>query len=831
MNFYTSVSRYGNKILYRGYNENGSAISHKYDFKPKLFVSSKEDEGWRSLDGENIAPVEFANMREARDFLDRYGQVDNFKVYGTDRYIHQFIAEKFPNEIKFNRNLINVCNIDIEVASDDGFPLPEEALYPVISIALKSSKSTIYEVWGLGDYDASQSELDIGDSLIHYRKFDSEVALLASFVSYWVANCPDVITGWNVRFFDVPYLVNRIQRVGSDIGAKRLSPWNMVDERNITTARGTQQSYSIAGVEQLDYLELFKKFGYTYGAQESYKLDHIAHVVLGEKKLSYEEYGSLHSLYKSNHQKFIDYNIKDVQLVDRLEDKMGLITLALTVAYKGGVNYGDTFGVTAIWDSIIYRELVSKKIVPAINKNHMSRSTFAGGYVKDPHVGMHEWVVSFDLNSLYPNIIAQWNMSPETLVPTTNEIGVDYYLEEKNLPVATKQAVAANGSQYKKNKTGIIPRIIVDFYEERTKIKKKMLKAKQKYEKEKSYESEKEISRLDNQQMAIKILLNSLYGALGNQHFRYFDLRLAEGVTLTGQLVIRWAEKAMNKAINEILKTNEDYVIAIDTDSVYVNFGPIIKKFNPKNPVEFIDKICADHFEKILEKSFKQLHDKMNCYNSRMVMAREVIADRGIWTAKKRYILNVHNNEGVQYAEPKLKIMGIEAIKSSTPEIVRDKLKEVFKIIMNGSESETQEFIQKFKSEFSSLAPEDVAFPRGVSSVTDWRDKKSVYKKGTPIHVRGSLLYNKQITDLKLEKKYEMIQNGEKIKFCYLKLPNPIRENVISFPSYLPPELKLHNYINYNLQFEKTFIEPLTFILNAIDWTAEPKLDLEDIFG
>ena len=331
--------------------------------------------------------------------------------------------------------------------------------------------------------------------------------------------------------------------------------------------------------------------------------------------------------------------------------------------------------------------------------------------------------------------------------------------------------------------------------------------------------------------MAIKILMNSLYGALGNQYFKYFDIRLAEGVTLSGQLAIQWAEKAMNKAMNKVMDTNKDYVIAIDTDSLYVNFGPLVKKLNPKNPVKFLDEICVQHFEPALAKAYEALFYNMNAYKNRMVMGREVIADRGVWTAKKRYILNVHNNEGVQYNDPKLKIMGIEAIKSSTPEVVRDKFKEIFKIIMSGSESETQAFIQSFKQEFRNLPPEDVSFPRGVTNISDWSDRKLIYKKGTPIHVRGSLLYNKHVKTNKLLDKYELIGNGSRVKFSYLRLPNSIRENVIAFPEVLPKELKLHRYIDYDLQFEKTFIEPLNLILNSIGWSAEEQATLEEFFA
>jgi len=288
----------------------------------------------------------------------------------------------------------------------------------------------------------------------------------------------------------------------------------------------------------------------------------------------------------------------------------------------------------------------------------------------------------------------------------------------------------------------------------------------------------------------------------------------------------------MNKAMNEVLKTNgKDYVIAIDTDSLYVNFAPLVKQLNPKDPVKFLDKICQEHFEPIISRSYSDLYGKFNCHKPRMEMGREVIADRGIWTAKKRYILNVHNSEGVQYAEPKLKIMGIEAIKSSTPEIVRDKFKEIFRVIISGNEKDAQNFIQKFKQDFKSLPPEAVAFPRSVSNITDWSDRKTIYKKGTPIHVRGSLLYNKTIKDFKLNNKYELIVNGTRIKFCYLKMPNTLKENIIAFPDVIPKEVALDKFVDYEKQFDKTFVEPLKPILDAMNWSVEEQSTLEDFFG
>ena len=830
MSFYTSVVRYGNSLLYRGYTDTGKRVYKKEHFSPRLFVPAKVDTKWRGLDGSVIGPVDFNNMREAKQWLEQYKDVSGFNIYGNPNFLQQFVAHKWPHDIEWDRDMINVTTIDIETAYEDGFPEPEKANQEVLAITCKNNIDGVYRVWGLKDYDAEKALI----KPVKYVKCRDEVDLLLKFLDFWSDHdkCPDVVTGWNVKFFDIPYLVNRVANVLGIDQIQKFSPWGMVDFQKVVKRGREQITYKLQGVQVLDYLDLFQKFGYSYGTQESYKLDHIAYVVLGEKKLSFEESGSLRNLYKDDFQRYIDYNMKDVELVDRLEEKMGLITLAMTVAYKGGVNYQDTFGTVGIWESIIYRKLFSQKTMPMIEPDEMGVRDFEGGYVKPPQVGMHDWVVSFDLNSLYPNIIVQWNMSPETLNknPKHNKpSGVDLYLNADQ-PQSDKFAVAANGSTYRKDIDGVVPNIIVDYYDERKSVKNMMIAAEKSYQKEKTVELEKEINRLTNQQMAIKILMNSLYGAIGNKYFRYYDLRIAEGITLTGQMAIKWAEKAVNKELNKILKTNKDYVIAMDTDSLYINFGPLVKQLDPKDPVKFLDKICVEHFEPAIAKAYDKLFNLMNCHKPRMEMGREVIADRGIWTAKKRYILNVHNSEGIQYAQPKLKIMGIEAIKSSTPEIVRDKFKEIFDVIISGSEADAQNFIQKFKQDFKSRSPEEVAFPRSVSNISDWRDRKTIYKKGSPIHVRGSLVYNKALKESGMMHKYEAIQNGTRIKFCYMKKPNQIKENVIAFPDVLPKEFGLHKHVDYDKQFEKTFIEPLELILNSIGWKAEEQASLEDFF-
>jgi len=834
MKFYTSVSRYGNNLLYRGY-DNGKKIQKRIKYKPTYFVSTNKSTGWKSLDGVNVAPIQFDSMRDAKEWLQVNKQVVGRHIYGNDKHIPAFINDDFPGDIEFDRNQINVTTIDIEVQSDAGFPEPEQAAHEITAITIKNNIDNTYYVWGLGDYDVENGYMQ--DNRVIYKKCKTEAELLLEFVAHWSlpSNCPDVVTGWNSRFFDIPYIVNRIFRIHGEEVVKRLSPWGLIDRRDVTTMQRKHIAYEIQGIAQMDYLDLFKKFGYSYGPQESYKLDHIAHVVLGERKLSYEEFGNLHTLYLHDYQKFIDYNIKDVELVDRIEDKMGLITLALTMAYRGGVNYGDVMGTTAIWDAIIFRNLYQNKVIVPFAEEKF-KSPYPGGYVKDPHVGMHDWVVSFDLNSLYPSIIMQYNMSPETIIDG-KVVALDVDKCIRGIQADTNgQCVAASGQYFKTDKKGILPQIIDQMYSERVVIKKQMLASQRELErvnkndKQELYRIQRDIAIAENQQMSIKILLNSLYGALGNKYFRFFDQRIAEGITLTGQLTIRWAEKAINQYLNKVLKTTKDYVLAIDTDSVYVCLDDLVKAVNPQNPLEFVNTVCNEKLEPVLEKSYDKLFEMMGGIDNRMVMKREAIADRGIWTAKKRYILNVHDNEGVRYTTPKLKIMGIEAIKSSTPAPCREALKEMFKVIISGSEADVQRNIESFRTYFKTLPPDQIAFPRGITNLTKFRDKTTIYKKGTPIHARGSLLYNKLLMDKSLTKQYNKIQNGEKIKFIYLRTPNSIKEDVISFSDYLPEEFGLHRYIDYETQFNKTFLDVIEPILTAINWNSKEIATLDEFF-
>ena len=830
MRFYTNVQMVGDSFLVRGY-ENGERFQTREKFQPTLFVSSNKKTNYKTLEGNYVEAIKPGSVRDCREFIKKYDGVEDFNIYGNERFIYQYISEKYSaDHIEFDISKINLVTIDIEVASENGFPDVESAAEEILLITIQDYTTKEIITWGKGPFKLKQGNH-------YYKQFNNEIDLLNDFINWWMENTPDIITGWNCELYDMPYICRRMDRILGEKLMKRLSPWGLVTEREIFVAGRKQLFYDIGGVCQLDYLNLYKKF--TYKAQESYRLDHIANVELGQKKLDHSEFDTFKDFYTNGWQKFVEYNIIDVELVDRLEDKMKLIELALTMAYDAKVNYNDVFFQVRMWDSIIYNDLKKRNIVIPPKKGSVKDEKYAGAYVKEPIPGRYDWVVSFDLNSLYPHLIMQYNISPETLIEQRHPSAtVDRFLnQEISLEMYADNAVCANGAMYRKDKRGFLPVLMERIYNERKVYKKKMLAAKQQYEKTPTKELEKEIARCNNVQMAKKIQLNSAYGAIGNQYFRYYKLANAEAITLSGQVSIRWIERKLNGYLNKLLKTEDkDYVIASDTDSVYLCLDALVSKVYGDAPekskvVNFLDKACQTQIEPFIEKSYQELADYLNAYDQKMQMKRENIADRGIWTAKKRYILNVWDSEGVRYEEPKLKVMGIESVKSSTPAPCRSMLKDAFKIIMTRTEDEVISYIDECRKKFKSLPPEEISFPRSVSDVEKFRDRSTIYRKGTPIHVRGALLFNHYIKDRKLTNKYSLIQNGEKIKFCYLKIPNTIHENVFSFIQEFPKELDLIKYVDYDLQFDKSFVEPLKAILDAIGWSVEKTVSLEDFFG
>ena len=694
MKFYTSVLPYRGRLLVRGVNHDGSHKKFRINYKPSLFIPSGKESKYKTLDGSNVGKVTFESMPEAKKWIEQYKGVSDFKYYGNTKYQYPFIADEFPDKIDWDIKQIRILTIDIECESENGFPNPDEAIEPLISITVKEHTTKKIIVFGMNDFVNDRDD-------VKFIKCETETALIEKFLEFWLDYNPDIVTGWNVKFFDIPFLMNRFRRLMGDEYILQFSPWGVVSESSAKVSgwenKQEKKTWDMMGIAVLDYLDLYRK--HTFVRRESYRLDHIGDVELGEKKHE-NPYDTFKEFYQKDYQQFIEYNIQDVELVDKLEDKMKLIELHLTMAYEAKVNYQDCFGQVRIWDTIIFNHLKSKNIVaPAVVESKESRG-YEGAYVKDPVVGFHDWIVSFDLNSLYPHLIMQYNISPETFIDCEKGVvNVENMLNQKSdLSGLDGATITPNGARFRTDKQGFLPELMDKLYKERVIYKNKMAKAKALYEETGDKRLKNDITKNYNIQLSRKIALNSAYGAIGNQYFRYYDVRHAEGITMAGQLTIRWIERDVNDYLNKLLGTKSvTYVVASDTDSIYVKLGGMVDKIfkdqsDNRKIVKILDKFSEEKLQPFIDSSFAKLAKYVNAYDQKMIMKREVIANKGIWTAKKRYILNVFNEDGINLKEPKLKIMGIEAVKSSTPAPCRVKIKEALNVIMNKDELSIDRF-------------------------------------------------------------------------------------------------------------------------------------------
>lgn len=838
LDFYTSVHIHKNNVLVRGYR-NGKRLSQKVPYKPYLFVPSQTKTEYKTVDGKYVGRVDFDSIWEARQFCRDYKDVDGMTIYGMQNFVYPFIFDHFPGDIEYEPDLINVVSLDIETDAEGSFPDIDLADKEVTLITLGNRGNTI--TFGYQPYEV-QNETET------YIQCLDERDLLLRFLDCWNGGkyAPDVITGWNIDFFDVPYLVNRITRILGEDYAKKLSPWELLEQRTVEIMGREHQVFTPVGITALDYQQLYKKFGYSI--QESYSLDHIAFVELGQKKLDYSEYGSLAGLQKGNWQLYTEYNIRDVLLVDRLDAKLKLIELVFAMAYDGKFNYQDSFTTVRAWDAIIHNYLLEQNVViPPVNVPEVGRK-IAGGYVKEPQVGLHNWVMSFDLESLYPKIMMGYNISPEMFVGRnpiqyTTEQLLNAQVDSEDLR-QRNVTLTANGLNFSREKEGFIPALQRKFFESRKHFKGLMLDAAQRLEEARAKGVNdldsliSEVTRYDKRQMSRKILINSGFGAFANRFFRWYNLHYAEAITLSGQLTSKWIEKKLNERLNKMFKMDKDWVIAIDTDSCFLNLEVLVNhvfkddQSDVQKIINYLDKLSKEVLGPYIHECFEELTAQQNMMSNTMYMKRECIGNRAIWRGAKNYIVNVYNNEGVTYSEPKLKMMGIEAIKSSTPQVCRDAIKQSLKHIMNDTEQDLQDYIQKFREHFGTLSFEQVAFPRSVSNLTQYSDAASVYSKGTPLNSKGSLLYNFYLKKYNLQDKYEPIASGQKIKYTYLKLPNPINDKVIAAPNgKLPPEFNLDKYIDYDTQWEKSFLGPIQSITSVMGWETEKRATLDALFG
>ena len=909
-NFYTNIDVRGSKIFLR-YFEDDQHKSEVIEFGPELYIrtnnAAKADA--MSMHDEPLEAVQFSDHREMRSFIESYKDVDGFAVYGTENIMNQFVSKAYPGDIKYDGQKIRGAVVDIETFSGDievlpdgtiapidgPFPKPEEAAHPINLITLYHTVEKRYYVWGLeyfkgefiGTYKHNPDHPRVGKMDVVYKGFREEYDMLNDFVSVWNQKGFNFWSGWNIEGFDNPYLTNRIEKVCGEKAKKALSPWNMIQKDSIATSWGEdQEMYHWIGCQMLDYKQLFEKHGFMN--PDDKKLDTVARLILGEGKVDYADEGNLNTLYIRNYQKAVEYNIVDVDLIVLMNAKKRFFELTFILAYLCKSNYQDTLGTVKPWSALTYSMLYAKGQRPKIKSVYEGDVQFGGGFVREIKAGRVKWIVSCDLNSLYPHLIQQYNLGAETLIepedlPAEVRAIANFTLDDlvnKRVDLSALKkhniCMTANRAFFKRGKKSIFNEKTREIYDSRKKVKKQMLAFEQEEVNLKAKIGDREptaeeqarldeleilISTYDVHQHSLKILMNSLFGAIGNKWFReYFDIRVAEGITLSGKLSILWIARKLDEYLNKVLKLGEvehkihhtnrpaetvleivsgtNFAIYQDTDSCYLDMSRLVDRFfteeQQKNEVEkivnFLDKLFAEKIEPYIDSCYQELADYMNADDQRMFMKREVIATDAIWTAKKRYTMLVADSEGVRYL-PDLyhKTVGLDAVKASSPKHCRDWMLEGYKIALQGTENELQEFVLAKKKEFMALPIERVATPSGVNGLEKYSDPNNIFIKGTPKHVKASLWHNHIIQKNGI-KGLAKIQSGDKIKFVELKTPNPYGCECIAFQGKLPTEFKLDKYVNYETNWEKSFVSLLENLLVAINWSATRQASVMDWF-
>lgn len=836
--FYTSVIQNGNDILYRGVSNSGKRIHTKYPYKPKLYVPTNRNTLWHTLDGQPLEEKNFRSIRDARAFV-QYSQLNGgMEVYGNTRYAYTFISRAYPDHIDYDPKKIRVGYIDIEVDATNEYPDIKTATHEVTGITYYVDG--VYHVFARGEYTG-----DMSDKV--YYDASSEANLLDMFLEVWQEHMPDVLTGWFIEGFDIPYLVKRIGNVFGEEYVRALSPWGLIRSREIVDRGETREVFDLIGINILDYINIYKKFA-PNPSQESYKLDYIANVEVGSNKVDYREMGytSIDDMYARNFNLFIDYNVQDVKLIVQIEEKLKLIELCELLAYMNKVNINDVTSQGRMWDAIIYNYLKKLHIAVPQAQSDNKEEQFPGAYVRDAVPGRYKNLVSYDFTSLYPHLIMFYNISPETLVSrqgmpqplrdfydiNCHKINPDGLLHGKvetgRALIDNQVCMAPNGQFFSTKQQGFLPKIMKEMFEERKKYKKMMIDA-QKAKQAVTDDAEKarlqiEIERYKAIQWYLKITLNSAYGSIGNEYFRFFDIRIATAVTLGGQLAIRWVEKEITRFMNDYLKTEGiEYVTGADTDSLYIDIDKVVNINHVKDKVQAMDDFCENVLQPVINASCKDLQKYVNGYEQSLHMKRESIIDQGLFLGKKNYILSIFDQEGVRYKKPEVKITGWKGKKNDIPKVCRDALRKAVDIILTGSERELCKYIDDFKNKFVKMELKHISSPKAANNIESFRADGRIYVMKTPRNVKAALIYNDILQKRKLTSKYPKIKSGDKIKFLNLVMPNPIGDNVIGYVDILPPELGLEKYIDYDSHFETSFINPIKMITERIGWSIEAR--------
>ena len=807
--FYTNITYQENDMYIKGYDDNGNPFKGKKPFSPYCFVKSAGE--YKTFDGTSpLCKKNFDTTDEMKKFIatkkpsgkfpEVFGLGVDGKYINKNELVYTFIADNFQEDIVFDVNQIIVLDFDIETTS---LSAQTGEILSISCSVLKNGVRT-YKTWGLKFYT--------GEVVINYERCDDEQEMLKKFCWFVRDSNADVITGWNTERFDILYLCDRINENYDKDWLKLLSPFGLMPKRihkkSMNRKTGHDEEYDvwkIDGLSSLDSMKLYAKYD-TYNG--SLSLDNIGEREIGERKVDYSEHGSLANLYKKDFNLFIEYNQGDVMLTDKIIDKTRHIELTITISYLAKINYEDSFSPIITWDILIYGYLYNKGIIIPRRKENKKDRQNIGGAVKIPRIGFANHVITTDATSLYPSIIVSLNISPETFIRKVTDISTKT-LKEKNY------SKASNGCLFDNNKQGVLSYLVGSIFDKRVEYKNKM-------KVEKNNNGDKGlINKLDIFQYAMKILINSAYGVFSSIHFRYFSLDISEAITVTGQKIIGKTNDSINDYLNIFSGTKEqDYIIFSDTDSSAFTLDSIVKIKNPENVTDFLDTFYKTNIDPYLCGIISEFVEEHNFHTNAISFKRENIISKMVVLAKKKYFGIVTDNEGYRYPEPEIFITGVEVVRSSTPKVIKTPLKECMKIVLYGEESKLQEYVSDFRKKYYTLKAEEVSFPKGVNDISKYIGGAG-YLLGTPIQARAAILYNNLLKEQNLEHLYECISNSDKIKYVYLKTPNPLFENVMGFKTSLPKEFGIDKYIDYNTQYEKSFLVPLERILKAVGWSAK----------
>jgi DNA polymerase elongation subunit (family B) len=842
--YYTHVSQSYGKILYRGYKIDDSGkrirVHGKLPYKPTLYVESQEklDNPFKSLLNPDLTLKEmrFESIPEAREFVKKFTGVMKIHGYAPNRFEYDFIAQAFPTVSEVLLEDLQAIGFDIEtkvgVNGPSGVPDPYLALEEITHIAFQNHKTE-----KVTSYTTAKISMRNEDG-VEYTVFKKEEDLLEAIICYIEREDPDIIYGFYSDGFDMPYIVNRIRNVLGVKALNRLSPFGEVKEREYEVNGKIITEYTIVGRTHFDTQAMYKKFVLT--KREKYSLDALAKIELGVGKLenpcsTFKEFCES----EEHIDLFARYNVIDTKRLTELDKKCGLLSLGVSLAYLMKANFSDVFSPVKYWECYIMSILRNENAFVEVVRQENHGTAIPGAYVEEPIPGFYDWVVSIDATALYPSIMKGLNLSPETFVGMMPDVNVQAMLDGKtyrDFEIDDEYTMAANGAMFHKKFTGIVPRLVDNVLVGRKIAKNEMLRLKQLYVDTKD-EKYKKMSELQNVlQGALKVAANSLFGVFLQPGFMFYDPRIGEAITLTGQYIIMHVGDHCNKRFNEYFKTNGvKYTIYRDTDSCFFTLKNVVEKYWSGLPdlkiVDALDKLIESHLRKFIDEATDTIADSQNYYIKTIFFKRENICSGGFWLAKKKYALKVYDSEGVRYPDGDYKIMGIEVVRSSTPEIARISLKEcVVKVIDKDIES-LREVVRGAHEQFRTVPIGRIAFPRGANNLIEYSHEETIYKKGCPIAVRAALLYNHHIDRLGLQGLYEHIQEGDKIQFIYVKEPNHFRENIIAFSEELPKEFNLDKFIDRELQFEKVFMAPLNGILKAVGWKLEEESTLDDFFG